>query len=185
MKKLKSHFTNQNIYLIGYRCTGKSSVGKCLSEQLDMVFADADEIFEEKKKCSISDFVARNGWDAFRNAETHILQDISGQTGMVVATGGGAVLRQENISAMKNSGIVIWLTARPETIVSRMKADPATGSRRPAFGSDPMLKEVTETLEFRTPLYKNACSIEISTDDKDSDQICHKLVSQIRSRYGR
>jgi shikimate kinase len=174
-----------NIYLIGYRCTGKSSVGRCLAEGLDMSFADADDIFEQRTGAFIVDFVAQNGWDAFRDTETQILADLSRQTGLVVATGGGAVLRPENVSAMKDSGIVVWLTARPETIVSRMQADPATGSRRPAFGPDPVFQEVSETLDQRTPLYENACLIGISTDDKDTDQICHSLLSQIRSRYGR
>lgn len=174
-----------NIYLIGYRCTGKSSVGRCLAEHLNMAFADADEIFEHQKECSISDFVAKNGWEAFRSSEVQILADLSRQTGLVVATGGGAILRPENISAMKNSGIAVWLTAAPGTIVLRMQADPATGPRRPAFGSDPMFQEVATTLDFRTPLYKNACSIEISTDDKNTEQICHSLLPQIRSLYGR
>ena len=169
-----------NIYLIGYRCTGKSSVGRCLADGLDMAFADADDIFEQRNGACIADFVAKNAWDAFRDAETQILADLSRQTGLVVATGGGAVLRPENVSAMNNSGIVIWLTARPETIVLRMQADPATGFRRPAFGSDPVFREVVETLDYRTPLYKNACRIQIATDDKDTDRICHDLVARIK-----
>lgn len=167
-----------NIYLIGYRCTGKTSVGRCLADRLEMEFADADEIFEHQSKTTISDFVAQNGWEAFRSAEAQILEDLSKRSGLVVATGGGVVLRQQNVSAMQKSGIAVWLTARPETIVSRMQADPATGSRRPAFGSDPVFQEVIKTLEQRTPLYKNACLIEIATDDKDTDQICDHLVSR-------
>nr|WP_269750859.1 shikimate kinase [Desulfosalsimonas propionicica] len=168
--------------MIGYRCTGKTSVGRCLADCLDMAFTDADEIFEHQNKTSISDFVVQNGWEAFRSTEAQILADLSWQTGLVVATGGGVVLRQQNVSAMQKSGIAVWLTARPETIVSRMQADPATGSRRPAFGSDPVFQEVIKTLDQRTPLYKNACWIEISTDDKDTDRICHDLVSRIKIR---
>jgi shikimate kinase len=153
-----------------------------MADGLDMAFADADDIFELRTGAFIADFVAKNGWDAFRDTETQILADLSRQTGLVVATGGGAVLRPENVSAMKHSGIVVWLTARPETIVSRMQADPATGSRRPALGSDPVFREVIETLDYRKPLYKNACRIEISTDDKDADQICDHLVSRIKIR---
>ncbi|MCF8027104.1 MAG: shikimate kinase [Desulfobacteraceae bacterium] len=171
---------NKNVYLIGYRCTGKSSVGRCLADGMGMAFADADDIFEQRAGAFIAEYVAKNGWDAFRDTEAQILADLCRQTGLVVATGGGAVLRPENVSVMNNSGIVVWLTARPETIVSRMQADPATGSRRPAFGSDPVFREVVETLDYRTPLYKNTCQIEMATDDKDTDRICHDLVSRIK-----
>ncbi len=173
-----------NIYLIGYRCTGKTAVGQCLAGFLEKTFVDADRLLEQQTGMHIADYVSRYGWASFRDVEAGILLDLSRQQDLVIATGGGVVLREKNVTQMRNSGIVAWLTAQPDTILARMQNDANTQHQRPAFTSHPMAEEVHQTLAQRTPLYENACHIRISTDDTDIEEICQTLREKIRSRHG-
>ncbi|MFP3981961.1 MAG: shikimate kinase, partial [Desulfobacterales bacterium] len=136
-----------NIYLIGYRCTGKTSVGQCLAGSLEMAFADADRLLEQQTGMHIADYVSRYGWESFRDMEAGILLDLSQQQDLVIATGGGVVLREKNVAQMRDSGIVVWLTAQPDTILERMQNDANTQHQRPAFTSNPLAEEVHQTLD--------------------------------------
>ena len=174
-----------NIYLIGYRCTGKSSIGRCLARELNMTFVDADRLLEQEAGMHISDYVSRYGWERFRDQEADILRELSRRQELVVATGGGAVLREENVACMKATGTLVWLTAGPETVLARMNNDGNSLYQRPALSQDPLAEEVRSTLAQRTPLYKNACHIRAATDDATIEQICQTLLPKIRSRHAR
>jgi len=92
-----------NIYLIGYRCTGKSSVGKSLAKILGWSFLDADVELVKEYKITISEIVATEGWESFRKKEKHVLKRLSSLDKHVIATGGGAILDEENVKNMKKS----------------------------------------------------------------------------------
>ena len=103
-----------NLFLIGYRCTGKTSAGKTLAAKLGLTFVDVDRVITAEVGCSIAEFIAANGWGAFREKERHIIARLSERDRQVVAAGGGAVIATENVARMRSSGKVIWLKASPE-----------------------------------------------------------------------
>lgn len=136
----------ENIVLIGMPSSGKSTVGKLLAERLCYDFADTDELIVEKIKMPIKDFFAKYGEEKFREVESEVIRNLAGRGGMVIATGGGAVLRKENGSALKYNGKIIFLDRPLEKLI-------ATDSR--PLSSD---KEALERLYCqRYPIYKSVC----------------------------
>jgi shikimate kinase len=168
-----------NIFLIGYRCTGKTSVGKLLAEKLERSFVDADSRLVEEYGMAIKDMVAAQGWDAFREKERIILKGICALDRQVVATGGGVILNNNNVTDMKNSGIVVWLRATPETIKKRIVQDEKTEDQRPALTAKGLIEEIEETLLNRNPLYENAMNFVVDTDVLSIDEICDIVVKKM------
>jgi len=160
-----------NLWLIGYRCTGKTTVGRRLAEVAGLRFVDADEALTRKIGQSISQFVSERGWPAFRREESRILQELSREDGQIVATGGGVILDPENVRMMRETGMVVWLTARPETILSRLVGDPGTEENRPALTGEGLEAEVRTTLAEREPLYAKAAHHSLETDDCGPEEI--------------
>ena len=172
-----------NIYLIGYRCSGKTSVGRRLSTQMGWCFLDCDTELVETAGRSIKQIVEDQGWDAFRDMEQRILKRICDMNARVVATGGGVVINVGNIQYMKNSGVVIWLKAEPETIRKRILQDQTTDSFRPSLSAKGVMKEIEETLESRLPLYATAMDFFVQTDDISIDAICSRIHEKLKSGY--
>ncbi|EFL49983.1 Shikimate kinase [Solidesulfovibrio fructosivorans JJ]] len=142
---------DRNIYLIGPRASGKTTLGKRLAERLERPFTDLDAAFCEKYGETIADMVGRDGWDAFRKAEAAILAETAGQTGQVVATGGGVVLLPENRDLL-GKGLVFYLQADPERLAERLMAD-LNEEQRPKLTQLGLREEITATLAEREPLY--------------------------------
>ena len=174
--------TKTNIYLIGYRATGKTVVGRKLAEQLGRRFVDADQYLEQKAGMPVSEIVSRFSWEDFRSRESAVIAELSNQNNLVVATGGGVVLDPQNVNILKQTGIVIWLDASPDTIISRMENDPNTKTQRPALSDrfSSMQQEVKQTLAQRLDLYEKASDIRIVTDNKTPDDICNQIGYQIK-----
>ena len=106
-----------NLFLIGYRCSGKTTVGKSVADALDWAFVDADAVLVGASGKSIKDITDTEGWDSFRRMERSTLKQICAADRQVVATGGGVVLDTANIETMKTSGQVVWLNASADTIL--------------------------------------------------------------------
>ena len=176
---------NGNIYLTGYRCTGKTSAGRRLAELTGRTFVDADERFVTRSGLDVSEYVLLNGWKSFRRLETEILREMAEKSGMVVATGGGAVLDPENVRLMKKTGRVVWLRTSPETICRRMSADPATAVMRPGLTSLPLADEVRETLASREPLYRAARDAAIDTEELSVDEVCGRIMEFLEQKGDR
>ena len=174
-----SRSQNRNIYLIGYRCTGKSVVGRALAEALDRPFIDADDEMVRTHGMTIQHIVRAQGWEGFREKETQVLDRISHLQGHVIATGGGVVLSPENVSSMKRSGTVVWLRAVPETIRQRLQADTHTDQLRPSLTSKGVEDEVEEVLNYREPFYSDAAHCTVDTDGMDVDAICRRILETI------
>jgi shikimate kinase len=166
-----------NIFLIGYRCTGKSTVGKRLAERLNWNFVDADEALVSTEGRSITQIVAQSGWDAFRRLEKSELKNLCRLENQVIATGGGVVLDEKNIELMKVNGPVIWLRANAQTIYDRFLSDHKTTSTRPSLTEKDIWDEIVTTLMERKPLYERAMSGYVNTDDKQADDICAEIES--------
>ena len=164
-----------NIFLIGYRCTGKSSVGKRLADRLDRPFVDTDRLLAAEAGLSIKEVVAKHGWEVFRTMENAIVKRVCTPAQHVVATGGGVVLDPENVKRMKNSGRLIWLQANSETIKNRMMRDSATEAFRPALTLKNSITDIEQSLNERYPLYKQASDLCVETDGREIDEICDSI----------
>lgn len=169
------------LYLIGYRCTGKSSVGKAVAEAMAYDFLDADNVLEAKIGQTIAQLVESKGWETFRDIESEVLDTISRQDGnLVIATGGGVILRPENVSKMQSTGTIIWLTARPDTIRQRLHQDIKTEDQRPGLTAKGASDEIDEVLTERKPLYKSAAHFEIPTDAGNITGIRDAILSIVK-----
>ena len=171
-----------NIYLIGYRGVGKSSVGRSLALGLGRNFIDTDTELAAQAGMTISEYVTHMGWAAFREMERSIVQQVCKHDMQVVATGGGVVLDPHNTQSMRNTGLVVWLKASPESIQERLDSDRQSKHTRPALSAQGTMSEIEEILNQRTPFYKQAMDLDIVTDGLTVDQICTALVSQLSSK---
>ncbi len=165
-----------NIYLIGYRCCGKTSVGKALSKLLDWPFLDTDAQIVEKAGMTISDIVAKNGWNAFRDMEKSVIEESTFGDHYVIATGGGSILNPDNVRNMRKAGRAIWLRVSPETVRTRMAADPQTCIQRPGLTPIGSMDEIETVLLYRQPLYECACHLVLDTDILGIDAVCRKII---------
>jgi shikimate kinase len=170
-----------NLYLVGYRCTGKTSVGRLLSDTLGWIFVDMDHELARDAGTSIEDVVHSRGWMYFREQEGRLLQRLSESTKQVISTGGGIVTIPENISTMRGSGRVVWLQASPVTIAQRMAADRNTvGQRPPLLGHDSSA-EIQEVLAERQPLYEQANHFHVETDGLSLPEVAERILAWLKS----
>lgn len=164
------------IFLVGYRGTGKSTVGRLLAGRLGWAFADADDAIEAAGK-SIKEIFAEAGEPAFRDLESAALAELCTRRGCVIATGGGAVLRESNRLLLKANGPVVWLTAAPETVLERLRTDPTTGARRPNLTAAGGEAEVRALLAAREPLYRAVADFAVATDTLSPEEVANAIFS--------
>lgn len=164
----------RNIYLIGPRGCGKTTIGKKLADRLEIPFVDTDAVFLERHG-SIADFVARNGWDAFRDAEAEILETVSRDSGTVVGCGGGIVLRESNRDLLRK-GFCVYLKASADELTRRLKADPSEG-QRPSLTDQRLDDEVRQVLQEREPLYFDCANLvmKVSEPWRIADFVAEKV----------
>jgi len=173
-----------NLLLIGYRCSGKTTIGKSIARTIDWSFVDSDLLVIKKSGKSIQDIIDTEGWDAFRRIERSALKQICANDRQVVATGGGVVLDEANIQAMKTSGIVVWLDATAGTIQKRMLQDKNTGDFRPALTDKGRVEEIEDMLLKRNPNYESASDFSIHTDNASINEITQKIIQKIKDKIG-
>jgi len=163
-----------NIVLIGYRGTGKSTVGKMLAARLGRELISTDVEIVKRSKQSIPEIVAQQGWESFRDVESAVCRDLAGRDQLVIDTGGGAVLRPQNVEVLKRNGKLIWLTATVETIAARIGGD----TQRPSLtGTKSFVEEIAEVLHDRTPKYQAAADYVIQTDDRSIPQVVEAILA--------
>ena len=171
-----------NLFLIGYRCSGKTTIGQSIATTIDWPFVDSDLRVIKASGKGIKDIVDIEGWDAFRRMERSALKQICANDRQVVATGGGVVLDPANIEAMKTSGSVVWLGATAETIQRRMRQDKNTGNFRPALTDKGRMEEIEDMLLKRNPYYESASDFCIHTDDVPVNEITAKIIEKLSEK---
>lgn len=165
------------ILLIGYRGTGKSTVARRLAELLAYECADADDEIELRAGKTVADIFAESGEGGFRDLESQVLVDLCRRPRAVVSLGGGIVLRPVNRERIARAGVpVVWLTARPKTILARVSSDTTTTSRRPNLTAGGGLPEIERLLQQRLPLYRECATLEVDTERKTPEQIAHEIA---------
>lgn len=165
-----------NIVLIGYRGTGKSTVAKILADRLKWPVISTDAEIVKKAGMPVPDIIRKRSWDYFRNVESQICQRAGAKDRTIIDSGGGVVLRKENVEALRRHGRVFWLTAEIPTIIERIKAS----TDRPSLtGKKTYVEEVEEVLNERLPLYKAACDHIIATDGRTPEAIADEIQSKM------
>ena len=167
------------LVLIGYRGTGKSTVGRIVAERSRRPFADADIELERSSGRSIRSIFERDGEPAFRALETEVLLRLAASSrlaGGVLATGGGAVLREANRRAIRQFGLVVWLTADAETLARRLSGSRHAGVDRPALTAAGTSAEVADVLEARTPIYRQVADFEVVSAGRSVFEVAESVL---------
>lgn len=167
------------IFLIGYRGTGKSTVAPLLATRLGCAWADSDDQIEQAANKSVANIFTDDGEPAFRNWEVQVVRQLAQQRSIVAALGGGAVLRDENQLALKDSRAVIWLTASIDTIANRIADDDATARRRPDLTPAGGKSEIEALLKLRAPIYRACATLVIDTEGKSPAQIVDEILGHL------
>lgn len=167
------------IVLIGYRCTGKTAVGKRIAERLGLPFYDTDELIQGQSGKTVREIVDEGGWDAFRAAEKAIVKQLPTLGDAVIAAGGGAPMDAENKEALRRAGFCIWLTADLRTIVERMQNDQVNAAQRPPLSDDGLEKETAKILEVRRPIYQEVADCIIDTAHKGIDAVVDEVCAAL------
>ncbi len=172
------------VFLIGYRGTGKTTVARLLARELAWEWVDADVEIELRAGKSIAAIFADDGEPAFRDLESRVLEDLSARERLVMACGGGVVLREENRRVLASRGKCVWLRAEPETILARVAEDVSTAQRRPQLTTAGGKAEVLELLAKRTPLYQQCADLTVATDDKPPSVVAVEILTWLLAEPG-
>ena len=166
-----------NIFLIGFMGAGKSTISDFLRTVFAMEVVEMDQIIAEREGMSISDIFETYGEEYFRNLETELLIEMQSRKNVVISCGGGVPMRERNVVEMKKNGRVVLLTAKPETILNRVKDN----HDRPLLEGNKNVDFIADLMEKRREKYEAASDIVIETDGKDKLEICEELVHSLRA----
>jgi shikimate kinase len=166
----------KNVVLTGFMGTGKTKVGRELARLLDMKLVDVDAEIERSQKMTIKEIFRLFGEPGFREIETEIIKKISENMNIIISTGGGAVLKQENMDIFRKNAIIICFTAAPETILKRT----SNNTERPLLQVENPLEKIKELLDFRKPFYEKA-DVMIDTEGKTPLQIAEEIIEKVKA----
>ena len=176
-KRIQSrNLFNYNIFLIGFMGAGKSTISDYLKNALAMDVVEMDQCIVERQGMSISDIFETYGEEYFRELETNLLIEMQSQSNVVVSCGGGVPMRERNVVEMKKNGRVVLLTAKPETILERVKDN----HDRPLLENNKTVPFIADLMEKRRAKYEAAADIVIQTDGKSELEICEELIHRLR-----
>jgi shikimate kinase len=169
-----------HIVLVGYRCAGKTTVGKILADRLGMRFFDTDKLVEAKARMSVARIFEEKGEGEFRNLETEVIEEICGGDGKVIAVGGGGVVRQRNLASLRRTSRILYLKVPPEEVRARLEKDPAAVAARPALTRDDVIEETREMMARREPFYREAAETTIDAASKKPEEIAEEIVRYLQ-----
>lgn len=162
----------KNLVLCGFMGSGKSTIGRQLSEKLGMRFIDTDTYIEQKEGMTISRIFEEKGEDYFRSLELEVCKELSKLQGSVISTGGGTMLKDCNVKELKKNGVVFLLNVSSNTVLSRLKSD----STRPLLQREDKEKAVKNLLSQRIPLYNRAADYVIDAEESPR-KVCIEIMN--------
>ncbi len=171
-----------HLYLMGYRGTGKSTVGRLLAARLGWPVIDTDDLVEATAGKSIREIFEGEQESGFRQREEAAVAQAAAQiVPTIISLGGGAILMPTNQQLIVRTGQVVWLQASPEHLVSRMQGDASTAARRPKLSQQNDYDEVVEILARREPIYRQLAGLTLSTDRCTPDGIVADIVNWLNA----
>ena len=166
--------------LIGYRATGKTTVGSMLADRMGVPWIDTDAEIVERAGCSIAEIFAERGEAAFRDLESQVVKDVTQRPDVVLSFGGGAILRPENRQhIIDRCQPIVWLQAKVETIYQRIYQDAASASQRPNLTSQGGMEEIRTVLSQRLPLYESCATISLDTETHSLESLVEAIVTHL------
>ena len=165
-----------NILLIGFMGAGKSTVADYMKKAYSMDVVEMDQIIAERQGMSISEIFEKYGEEFFRDLETALLVEMQSRKNVVISCGGGVPMRERNIKEMKKNGRVVLLTAKPETILERVKDD----HNRPLLEGKKNVEYIAELMEKRRDKYQAAADLIVETDCRTAEEICGEIIRKLQ-----
>jgi shikimate kinase len=167
----------KSIVLIGFMGAGKSSVGRFLERRTGLARIDTDEIVSSKFGLSIPEIFSMQGEERFRDSETETLRQLSPDRPSIIVTGGGIVLRPENVALLRRLGIVVWLDADEETLFQRA----SRRGQRPLLQRPHPRKAFAELFRKRKALYRESADFRVDTSPLSHDEVALKILNRIEA----
>jgi shikimate kinase len=164
-----------NIFLVGMMGAGKTTLGRALAQRLQLEFADTDKVLVERTGVPVATIFEIEGEDGFRRREAAVLAELALQDGLVIATGGGAILLEENRALMRSHGTVVYLRARLESLWERTRHD----STRPLLATADPQATLAEILAKREPLYREAAHVIVDTGAQSASSLAGRVVTAL------
>lgn len=157
---------------------GKTEVGKNLAGRLSYSFLDTDTLIEDAENKKIPQIFKDHGEPYFRKLETEVLETLQDYDEFVLSTGGGIVLKEENVALLREMGKLVLLTARPEVILERLKLT----DDRPLLQTGNKLEKIKEILSVRDPIYNESADMTIDTSDKKIEEIVEEIFNNDQNK---
>lgn len=154
---------------------GKTTVGRALAQRVGLRFLDSDHEIERREGCTIATLFAREGEQGFREIEARVIEELTERDGIVLATGGGAVLRESNRKAMHGRGVVVYLRASPDELAHRTRNDRS----RPLLQTADPRTRLRELFRQRDPLYRETAHFTIDTGRPSAAMLTHLVLTQL------
>jgi shikimate kinase len=171
------NYPNKSVILIGMMGSGKSRLGKTLENKTGFPRFDIDEMISAKAEMPVADIFATHGEEHFRNLETETLRSLSLEEPAIVVTGGGIVLRPENVDLLKQLGTVVWLDADEATLRARIRHL----RDRPLLRTANPKASLLELRQAREPLYKKASDLRVDVGKNKPEEIADLILQNIRN----
>jgi shikimate kinase len=171
------HMHRGNLFLVGMPGSGKSTLGRLLAKRLDKRFYDTDAELEHRLGVTIPVIFELEGEPGFRDREAAIVSEFVGYENVILATGGGAILRVENRACLKQNGSVLYLHAAPETLWDRTRRS----KHRPLLQAADPLARLSELYAFRDPIYREVADFVVESDQEQVIRLAQRLEQQLRS----
>ncbi|MGZ5049613.1 MAG: shikimate kinase AroK [Methylobacter sp.] len=170
---------SENIYLVGLMGAGKTTIGRQLAKALKLPFYDSDKAIEERTGVDIPTIFEFEGEEGFRDREQKMIQQLTQMRGIVLATGGGAILREENRRLLKENGFIVYLQCSVERILERTRRD----TQRPLLKTDNPRERIQSLFVQREPLYLECADFKVDTGTMQSKEVVNRILDAYRSAH--
>jgi shikimate kinase len=170
------------LFLIGYRGSGKTTVGKYVSEKLGMPWLDLDQSIELSIGEPIKEFFVSRGEEAFRDVESRVLEECSNLPSHVLSLGGGAVLREDNRQVLVRSGWTVWLRCSTDVLAARLYKDQITGRSRPSLTGGDVVSEIEQVMRVREPIYRASADWDVDVGVLEAEEVSERIAQWYRAR---